>query len=419
MKSNDIENPLLSPGAPIPARRRTNRLSQHTMELSHLISWQEGEEKHDLVRSKRWMLQQGFWTPWQFLGYGAWTLYAIALMLALGWGYVFPDGANPSCDAAGKNSSFCEVLSVFNGGNDALKFLSGFVLAGFVASSRSLWLTRRTAYCALCGSTRNLLINICSLAPVEDQPLLARWALLGYELSVLKARSLMDSDEGKAFLTATGLIVGDEWETMVNGDRHTTAWYWIQATAKNIKDEGRIDSHELQTLCQAVTLSRDKANDLMSHIDRDQPAPYIYVVQLLVQLNLFYTSTTVGLHWATWMNDAGGFAVFTEPRMWAYILIVYLYTMIYAMLFDVCGLMFNPFGPRKFDIQHYGVGEGIRRLGMALSDPSKKRAAFDVENGSNVPVDWAQNSSVKSAAERLMQGLGSKAGTDPGINLFS
>ena len=85
-------------------------------------------------------------------------------------------------------------------------------------------MARRTSYCALCGATRNLLINVATLPQAEDQPLLARWALLGYELSVLKARMLIDTDEAQDFLKVSKLIVGNEWESMVNGDRHTTVW---------------------------------------------------------------------------------------------------------------------------------------------------------------------------------------------------
>ena len=61
-------------------------------------------------------------------------------------------------------------------------------------------------------------------------------------------------------------------------DRHTTAWYWVQAKAKRLKDQGKIDGHELKTICSAVTLSRDKAKDLMSCIDRDQPPPYVSIL---------------------------------------------------------------------------------------------------------------------------------------------
>ena len=48
--------------------------------------------------------------------------------------------------------------------------------------------------------------------------------MLGYELSVLKARMLIDTDEAQDFLKVSKLIVGNEWESMVNGDRHTTVW---------------------------------------------------------------------------------------------------------------------------------------------------------------------------------------------------
>ena len=41
-----------------------------------------------------------------------------------------------------------------------------------------------------------------------------------------------------------------------------------------LRDRNSIDAFELQTICNAVTLSRDKANDMMRPIDRDQPPPY-------------------------------------------------------------------------------------------------------------------------------------------------
>lgn len=63
-----------------------------------------------------------------------------------------------------------------------------------------------------------------TLAPDEDRTLLARWAVLGYELSVLKARSLVDSEAGKKYLEVSRLISNDEWVSMVDGDRHTTVW---------------------------------------------------------------------------------------------------------------------------------------------------------------------------------------------------
>merc|ERR1719491_2822668 len=42
------------------------------------------------------------------------------------------------------------------------------------------------------------------------------------------------------------------------------------------------------------------------------------------------------------------------------------------MLFDVCALLYNPFGPREFDIEHNDIGKGIRFEGASLSASSKK-----------------------------------------------
>lgn len=83
-------------------------------------------------------------------------------------------------------------------------------------------------------------------------------------MSVLKARNLIDTKEGKEFLELSGLIADGEWEAMVNGDRHTTVWYWIQSKAVHMNDLDMLSEFKLQTICNAVTLSRDKANDLMS-----------------------------------------------------------------------------------------------------------------------------------------------------------
>ena len=61
------------------------------------------------------------------------------------------------------------------------------------------------------------LINVTTLAPPEARQILARWALLGYELSVLKARTIVDTRTAKEYLQLSGLIVGNEWNVLVNG----------------------------------------------------------------------------------------------------------------------------------------------------------------------------------------------------------
>jgi len=153
-------------------------------------------------------------------------------------------------------------------------------------------------------------------------------------------------------LEVSRLISNDEWVSMVDGDRHTTVWYWIQSKAARLNDAGALSEFKLQTICNAVTLSRDKANDLMSCIDRDQPPPYVYVCAILININLFYQSTAAGLEWSSWMNDADGVGgIFTEPRLYCSAVILFFYNMIFAMLFDVCALLYNPFGARDFDVK--------------------------------------------------------------------
>ena len=211
--------------------------------------------------------------------------------------------------------------------------------------------SKRLLHCqlALCGATRNLLINVSTLAPQEERALLARWSVLGFELSVLKARCLIETEEGRKYLELSKLVVDDEWDEMVDGDRHTTVWYWIQARASEISETGMIDAYRLQTICNAVTLSRDKANDLMSPVDRDQPTPYILVCSMLVYVNLLFYSMAKGMVWSMWMNDASG-SIFIEPRLYCDILVLHAYTLIFSLLFDVCALLYNPFGPRDIDI---------------------------------------------------------------------
>ena len=45
---------------------------------------------------------------------------------------------------------------------------------------------------------------------------------------------------------------------------------------------------------------------------------------------------------------------------------LYLYSSIFAMLFDVSIVMYNPFGPRAIDIEHFNVGSGIRKFAKQL-----------------------------------------------------
>jgi hypothetical protein len=201
-----------------------------------------------------------------------------------------------------------------------------------------------------------------------------RWVILGFELSVLKARGKIDTIEGCRYLESLNLLVEDEWKTMVPGDRHTTVWYWIQQKAVNLTEENIISSElRLQTICTAVTLMRDRANDLMSCIDRDQPIAYTFVVGLLVNLNLVILSLRKGIQWAIWFYDTKGM-IWATPKMYTDLMVTISYTIIFAMLYDISRVLYNPFGSRdELDIPHDMVGGGIRNLAKRLGDAKRCR----------------------------------------------
>ena len=354
--------------------------------------------------------------------YLIYTAIAIAMQLLLGWGYVFRDGRNPTCHFVDgystKNPLMCDLEKTLEQGNYTIRVLVAFILGGFIANTVYLWRLRRTAYCMLCGATRNLIIQIATLLPSNadddtnnshrsDEIMMARqtmerWAILGYELSVLKARGQCDTLDGRTYLESKGLLVGDEWDSMIEGDRHTTVWFWIQQKSVQLAERNIIPSEfRLQTICNAVTLIRDKANDLMSCIDRDQPVAYTSVVGLLINLSLLLTALWKGVLWSIWFYDTHGL-VWATPKMYLDVLVTVGFNAVFAMLFDISQVLYNPFGNRDgVDIPHDVVSGGLRNLAKRLGkmercEPSSmfysRRSAGMTRRGSMASItDLARN----------------------------
>ena len=183
-----------------------------------------------MSKAKTWNLQ--FWISYLF-----WPCVALIIQLIVGTsGWAFPHGGKssesqnlPACSLSDegdhhvRNKLTCELNETLQSGSRSLNFLSAFIVGGFLMNGVQLWTSRRTAYCALCGATRNLLLNLCTITPsADDKAVFVRWAVLGYELAVLKGRGMIDIQEGRTYLEDLHLISGNEWESMVAGDRHTT-----------------------------------------------------------------------------------------------------------------------------------------------------------------------------------------------------
>lgn len=394
----------------IPPRQERHRPSRRSMSIKHeqLLEQEEDEIMEPLKKENKVKMQtrrlflkrnKGVWNRHHHLEYTMYVLFPLLIQVVCGWSWAFPDGPEPACNNEGmggsstKNTKICN-LGLFLG--DALsqfQVLVAFVLAGFVMSSVTLWRLRRTNYARLCGATRNILINISSLVPLSDDAEtnqirinMLRWVILAYELSVLKGRGCIDNESGREYLDNLNLLKWGEWDALVDGDRHTTAWWWIQMQAKELRRRGVISSDiDFHKICNAVTECRGEANDLMSVIDRDQPPPYTTVCSLLVNVNIFFFLFQKGVDWATWAFELGWGGIYSQPKMYLSIFVVHAYCAIFAMLFDLCFALHNPFGPRKtVDLPHGPIAAGLRKLAKELCESKLPPTFADKKSKRNV-----------------------------------
>lgn len=334
---------------------------------------------------------EGGFTVKNFQEYFFYTLLAIAIQLSSGIPNVFwPDsyeddgsrieGKIKTCSKSitthlTNNEVMCDLAQTVQEGAQKFRFLAAFILGGFVLSSVKIWTTRRMRYRSLNGKTRTLLVMLFSLIPtdIEDHQLmyersvLARWTILGYELSILEARGQMDTEDGRDYLEALNVLRADEWEMMTEGDRMTTVWMWINRKAKRLQMSGYIDNHDLASISQCVTYMRDNGMNLVATLYEDNPLPYVYICAMLVNINLLIQTIADGLQWGIWWNDSNG-AIYIQLRMYIAIFMQVAYTIIFARLFDLCSALHNPFGPRDFlDLPHNEIGSQLRKLAKQMA----------------------------------------------------
>eukprot|EP01083_Nonionella_stella_P288657 982257_1 len=307
----------------------------------------------------------------QLFEYVSLTISAVMIMLIFGnWNWAVPDGKR-ACDAKLDHiPSICKLTSLLQDGAVQYRVLAAFILGGFVVSSVSTWQSRRLAYGMLCNSTRNLIINISSNVPADemyDKCTLIRWAILAYELCVLKARNTSDTKEAYEYLQALNLLEEDEWDILIDGgNKNNTVFWWINTKASMLQSNNCISDIRYQILSNTVTRCRERGNDLMSRNDKDQPRPYVFICAMLVNLNLLLTSISKGFEWAIMLHDSGA-KIFERPIIYVDIFILFTYNAIFAMLFDLCSALYNPFGPRPIDIPHVKTSQSIRRLAKEIS----------------------------------------------------
>eukprot|EP01050_Picozoa_sp_SAG11_P034966 SAG11_NODE_12585_length_696_cov_0.604690_1_plen_102_part_01 len=73
------------------------------------------------------------------------------------------------------------------------------------------------------------------------------------------------------FLLREGLLVEGEWEALINGDRHTTVFFWLQLDLSRLATLGALTEQRLATISSSITSYGSQANDLC--VCRQPPSP--------------------------------------------------------------------------------------------------------------------------------------------------
>lgn len=255
------------------------------------------------------------------------------------------------------------------------RFLIAFILAGFVGLTVNTWMGRRTMYAALCGNMRNLSIKLAAYMPLDKndpeltttRKTLGRWLALAFELAVLKPRGQIDSEQARDYLMGSGLLMDGEWEAMVNGDRHSTVFWWVHTMIVRLQRGGVLHPVDVAAISESVGDMRAKANDLMSSLDLDKPISYASLCGLLVTINVFIMSTWKGIEWSTWMRTFG-WSLAEQPKFYFDLLGLIVWNLSYKALYDLAYLLHNPFGPRTIDVAHETIFRGLRTLQEELME---------------------------------------------------
>jgi hypothetical protein len=185
--------------------------------------------------------------------------------------------------------------------------------------------------------------------------------MLAFELTMLKARKNMDTEDGRDYLERMQLLEADEWDKMVPGERNSTVFLWLQMAIMELEKRCNMDIEYVLMLSSALAEMRDQSNDLLAHVYRDQPFPYSALCGLLVHLNVLIFTTANAVEWSIWLY-ASGLEIFTQPRIYCDIFTVFVWNISYTALYDLGYFLNNPFGPRRVDIAHEHITRGLRKL---------------------------------------------------------
>jgi hypothetical protein len=99
-----------------------------------------------------------------------WLIYALTItLIIIGIGPRDPDMDPTTGGWSGiySNRGVADLEIMLKARANEFRFLIAFILSGFVAMTVGIWKERRQNYASLCGTARNLTINLASLMPFE------------------------------------------------------------------------------------------------------------------------------------------------------------------------------------------------------------------------------------------------------------
>ena len=190
--------------------------------------------------------------------------------------------------------------------------------------------------------------------------------MLGFELGILDIRGQMDSRKGQEYLKALNVCQDDEWERTMEGDRHNTVFYWIQSTVKKWNADGEMSDYAFQKTWESCADCSGAATYMTSQIYSDQPMPYITVCAILVDLHLLFEMLGAGFSWAIIQYETNG-RIWLQPGMYLDVIYLFLYTAIFAMLFEVYTDVYDPFcDSQRGAADHGEYSLRFRRLALDI-----------------------------------------------------
>jgi len=274
-----------------------------------------------------------------------------------------------------------EYLTVITFGRTWVATLVAFVLGGFVIMNVKKWSRKRGMYGLLCGKTREQLITVAAFLQPTSSDVAAselalayrkqfgRYAVLALELAIQKARGKMDSEDTKNWLQRLELIVDDEWEKMVPGDRHTTVYFWLLSIAERARVEGLLSQAAAITVFDSVKAGRGSANDLMDLLPNAMPFAYAQMVTFLVKTHTLICSTEFGMKLA----DARHAPQFKDGVPIDFtilsLLVVFMINACMQGLLDLHTFLHNPFLDHVTGVPHEEIANaGINKLRVELMD---------------------------------------------------